>query len=282
MHIRVLGPLTVLDDEMRPIQLAPKPKRLLAMLAMDADRAISVHSLEQELWGDAPPRTATATIQTYIGQIRRSLATALGISVAEAAETILVTEGSSYLLSSARTTLDITEYERLAEAGARAVRHGDYARGAVLLREALSLWRGAPLVNVETGELLGARVLHLEESLLCAQEHRIFADLQCGVHRNLIAELSELTSLHPLHENLHGHLMLALYRSGRRAESLAVVRRLRRRLVSELGLEPSPFLLQMEQDILRGEASLDPTPASRTTCTQDPHRFELALASAAG
>ncbi|MFC8566689.1 AfsR/SARP family transcriptional regulator [Streptomyces sp. NPDC057245] len=280
MHIRVLGPLTVLDDHLRPIPLAPKPKRLLAMLAIDANRAISVTSLARELWGDTPPRTATATIQTYIGQIRRSFAAALGISVAEAAETLLVTEGGSYLLSGGRAALDIAEYEQLAETGTRAVRQGDYPAGALMLRQALALWRGAPLVNVETGELLGARVLHLEESRLCVQEHRIFADLQRGAHHNLMGELVELTSLHPLHETLHGHLMLALYRSGRRAESLAVARRLRRRLVAELGLEPSPFLLQMEQDILRGEASLDPDPSPGDGDVRH-HRREPVLASLA-
>lgn len=250
--------MVVLDDSLATVSLAPKPKRLLAMLAVDADRAVSVHSLAQELWGDAPPRTATATIQTYVGQIRRSIAEALGTSVAEVAKSIIVTEGGSYVLASGRAWLDITEYARLSDEGGAAVRAGDYARGAELLHQALDLWRGEPLVNVEAGELLSARVLRLEESLLCTQEGRIFADLQCGVHHTLVAELTELTARHPLHENLHRHLMLALYRSGRRAESLAVMRRLRNRLVEELGLEPSPFLLQMEQDILRGEASLDP------------------------
>src|SRR5690606_14828993 len=73
---------------------------------------------------------------------------------------------------------------------------------------------------------------------------------------------------YPLHENFHRHLMLALYRCGRKAEALAVMRRLRTRLVEELGLEPSPFLVQMEQDILRGEPSLD-RPQALTPCRQE-------------
>ncbi|MGW4593929.1 AfsR/SARP family transcriptional regulator [Streptomyces sp. NPDC004457] len=257
VQIHVLGPMVVFDEESEPVVLAPKPRRILAMLAVNADRAISVSALVQELWGNNPPRTATATIQTYVGHVRRTLAEALRISVAEVADEILVTEGSSYVLSSSRVALDITEYEMLAEEGNAAVERGEFARGADVLRRALSLWRGPALVNVEAGELLSARIVCLEESMLCAAEHRVYADLQRGAHRTLVPELSELTARHPLHENFHRHLMLALYRCGRRAEALAVMRRLRTRLVEELGLEPSPFLVQMEQDILRGEPSLD-------------------------
>lgn len=257
MQIHVLGPMNVFGDDLEPVALAPKPRRLLALLAVSADSAVSVGSLVQELWGNNPPRTATATIQTYIGQVRRTLAEALKKSVNEIAEEILVTEGSSYVLSTRRVALDITEYEMLAAAGNAAVQRGEFVEGSDLLHRAVALWRGPALVNVEAGELLGARIVHLDESLLCTLEHRIYADLQRGAHHTLVPELTELTARHPLHENFHRHLMLALYRCGRRAESLAVMRRLRARLVEELGLEPSPFLVQMEQDILRGEPSLD-------------------------
>lgn len=257
MQIHILGPLEVLDDDLSTISLPPKPKRLLAMMAIDVDRAIPVNSLVQELWGDNPPRTAAATIQTYIGQIRRAFADALDIEVAEVAETVLVTQGSSYLLSGVRVSLDITEFYLLADAGRAAIRDGEFARGAELLDQAISLWRGAALVNIEAGELLSAQIMRLEESLLCSQEQRILAGLQGGEHHTLVADLIDLTARHPLHENLHRHLMLALYRSGRRAEALAVMRRLRAHLVKELGLDPSPFLVQLEGDILRCDASLD-------------------------
>lgn len=263
MQIHVLGPMTVLNDDLEPVVLAPKPRRLLALLAVNADSAISVNALVQELWGNNPPRTATATIQTYIGQVRRTIAEALKKNVTEIAEEILITEGSSYVLSMRRVALDIAEYEMLTAAGNAAVQRGAFVEGSDLLHQAVALWRGPALVNVEAGELLGARIVHLDESLLCTLEHRIYADLQRGAHHTLVPELTELTARHPLHENFHRHLMLALYRCGRRAESLAVMRRLRARLVEELGLEPSPFLVQLEQDILRGEPSLD-TPRLRS------------------
>lgn len=259
MQIHVLGPMTILNDELEPIVLAPKPRRLLALLAVNADSAVSVHALVQELWGNNPPRTATATIQTYIGQVRRTIAESLGKSANEVAEEILITEGGSYVLSTSNVALDATEYEMLVATGNAAIQREDFVQASDLLHRAVGLWRGPALVNVEAGELLGARIVHLEESLLCALEHRIYADLQRGAHHTLVPELTELTARHPLHENFHRHLMLALYRCGRRAESLAVMRRLRARLVEELGLEPSPFLVQMEQDILRGEPSLDRT-----------------------
>ncbi|MFF1354957.1 BTAD domain-containing putative transcriptional regulator [Streptomyces sp. NPDC058297] len=257
VQIHVLGPMTVLDNDLEPVVLAPKPRRLLALLAVNADTAIPVNSFVQELWGDNPPRTATATIQTYIGQVRRTIAEALKKSANEIAEEILITEGGSYVLSTRRVALDITEYEMLTAAGNAAVQRDEFVEGSELLHQAVALWRGPALVNVEAGELLGARIVHLDESLLCTLEHRIYADLQRGAHHTLVPELTELTARHPLHENFHRHLMLALYRCGRRAESLAVMRRLRARLVEELGLEPSPFLVQIEQDILRGEPSLD-------------------------
>ncbi|MGC0383095.1 DNA-binding SARP family transcriptional activator [Streptomyces sp. SAI-129] len=278
MQIHVLGPMTILGDDLEPVVLAPKPRRLLALLAVNADSAISVNALVQELWGDNPPRTATATIQTYIGQVRRTIAEALGKSANEVAEEILVTEGGSYVLSTQGVALDITEYEMLTAAGNAAVQRGEFVEGSDLLHQAVALWRGPALVNVEAGELLGARIVHLDESLLCTLEHRIYADLQRGAHHTLVPEITELTARHPLHENFHRHLMLALYRCGRRAESLAVMRRLRARLVEELGLEPSPFLVQMEQDILRGEPSLDMhprRPTERVTVVRQQDRWSV-------
>ncbi|WP_399940020.1 BTAD domain-containing putative transcriptional regulator [Streptomyces sp. BBFR25] len=270
--------MTILGDDLEPVVLAPKPRRLLALLAVNADSAISVNALVQELWGDNPPRTATATIQTYIGQVRRTIAEALGKSANEVAEEILVTEGGSYVLSTQGVALDITEYEMLTAAGNAAVQRGEFVEGSDLLHQAVALWRGPALVNVEAGELLGARIVHLDESLLCTLEHRIYADLQRGAHHTLVPEITELTARHPLHENFHRHLMLALYRCGRRAESLAVMRRLRARLVEELGLEPSPFLVQMEQDILRGEPSLDMhprRPTERVTVVRQQDRWSV-------
>ncbi|MGX1030099.1 DNA-binding SARP family transcriptional activator [Streptomyces ambofaciens] len=278
MQIHVLGPMTILGDDLEPVVLAPKPRRLLALLAVNADSAISVNALVQELWGNNPPRTATATIQTYIGQVRRTIAEALGKSANEVAEEILVTEGGSYVLSTQGVALDITEYEMLTAAGNAAVQRGEFVEGSDLLHQAVALWRGPALVNVEAGELLGARIVHLDESLLCTLEHRIYADLQRGAHHTLVPEITELTARHPLHENFHRHLMLALYRCGRRAESLAVMRRLRARLVEELGLEPSPFLVQMEQDILRGEPSLDMhprRPTERVTVVRQQDRWSV-------
>ncbi|MFD4258434.1 BTAD domain-containing putative transcriptional regulator [Streptomyces sp. NPDC058534] len=270
--------MTIFGDDLAPIVLAPKPRRLLALLAVNADSAISINALVQELWGDSPPRTATATIQTYIGQVRRTIAEALNKSANEIAEEILVTEGGSYVLSARGVALDITEYEMLTAAGNAAVQRGEFVEGSDLLHQAVALWRGPALVNVEAGELLGARIVHLDESLLCTLEHRIYADLQRGAHHTLVPEITELTARHPLHENFHRHLMLALYRCGRRAESLAVMRRLRARLVEELGLEPSPFLVQMEQDILRGEPSLDThrrRSAGRTTVVRPQDRWSM-------
>lgn len=171
---------------------------------------------------------------------------------------VLTTVGrGGYLLSSELLELDVVRYVELDQAGRRAARGGDDVRASELLGAALALWRGPALVNVDGGTLLASQIARLEESRINTHENRIFADLKLGEHYALVAELAELTARHPLHETLHGHLMLALYRCGRRADALTVMRGLRERLVTELGLDPSPFLTELEGSILRGDASLD-------------------------
>lgn len=260
MLIRALGPLSILDKAQRPISVSPKPRQVLALLVTHVDHAVSQACFLQELWEDNPPRTATTALQTYVGQLRRVLSQASGLSLHTISHEVLVTVGGGgYLLSSGLLGLDLVRYLELDRAGRDAARTGDHARASELLRGALALWRGPALVNVESGTLLASQIARLEESRLNTQENRIFADLQLGEHYALVAELADLTARHPLHETLHGHMMLALYRCGRRADALAVLRGLRERLVTELGLDPSPFLTALERAILRGDSCLDLT-----------------------
>ncbi|MER7842052.1 AfsR/SARP family transcriptional regulator [Streptomyces sp. NPDC096040] len=135
------------------------------------------------------------------------------------------------------------------------------------LRQALDLWTGPPFADVHTGAHLAMEARRLEESRLCALDQRIEADLRLGRHRELLAELTVLTSRYRTHENLHAQFTLALYRSGRRGEALHVYRQLRTLLVRDLGLEPSARLRRLQQSILTATAE---TPGPPT------HHDELA------
>ncbi|WP_405088630.1 BTAD domain-containing putative transcriptional regulator [Microbispora sp. NBC_01389] len=262
MQVRALGPLTILAEDGGEVSLPPKPRQVFALLVAYADHAVASEHLLEELWDQHPPRSATATLQTYVGQIRRAAKNALGDNSTTSANEIILTVGRGYMLSSKSLHIDLLEFKRLKEEGEEALRAGKYTEASATLTKALDLWRGPSFVNVDCGARLSPLVARLEECRLSVVEHRVIADLQLGNHHSLVSELAELTAAHPLHESLHMHLMLALYRCDRRAEGLAVYRDLRRRLVTELGLEPSSSLTEMQHAILVGDRALDRPPGT--------------------
>ncbi|MFJ4862015.1 BTAD domain-containing putative transcriptional regulator [Streptomyces sp. NPDC088748] len=276
MDIDVLGALAVRENGISITPTAPKPRQVLALLALHADQVVPVSALIEELWAGEPPRSARTTLQTYVLQLRaliagaleRGTATATGPGagdddtptgtaagagagrVVRTAKDILVTLPGGYLLSSGGGTLDVREFDRLAGTGYRAMDAGDFPGAARLLREALALWSGPAFADVQGGIQLDMETRRLEETRLCALDQRIEADLRLGRHRELLAELTVLVTRYRTHENLHGQFMLALHRSGRRGEALDVYQRLRATLVRELGLEPSIALRRLQRSIL--------------------------------
>ncbi|MER8062449.1 MULTISPECIES: AfsR/SARP family transcriptional regulator [unclassified Streptomyces] len=260
MNIQVLGALAAQVNGISITPTAPKPRQVLALLALHADHMVPVAALTEELWGENPPRSARTTLQTYVLQLRDLIGAALSRQAAEGAITakdVLVTLPGGYRLDTHGGRLDFREFERCAGAGYRAVDAGDHEDGARRLREALSLWNGAALADVQSGSQIALEVRRLEEARLCALDQRIDADLRLGRHRELLSELTVLVSRYRMHENLHGQFMVALYRSGRRGEALNVYRRLHTAMVRELGLEPSPALSRLQRSIL----SAHPEPA---------------------
>ncbi|MFE7778561.1 BTAD domain-containing putative transcriptional regulator [Streptomyces sp. NPDC057445] len=260
MDIQVLGALAVRERGVSITPTAPKPRRVLALLALHADQVVPVSALIEELWAGEPPRSARTTLQTYVLQLRALIATALeqvaqdgareAARAPRTAKDVLVTLPGGYLLDSHGGTSDVREFDRLAGTGHRAMDAGDFPGAARLLREALSLWSGPAFADVQGGVQLDMETRRLEETRLCALDQRIDADLRLGRHRELIAELTVLVSRYRTHENLHGQFMLALHRSGRRGEALDVYQRLRATLVRELGLEPSAALRGLQRSML--------------------------------
>ncbi len=257
MDISVLGGLTVRENGVSITPSAPKPRQVLALLALRADQTVSVAALTEELWGQEPPRSARATLQKYVLQLRELITAALASDPEGAqprtAKDVLVTMPGGYLLNSSGGSSDVRDFERLAGMGYRAMAANDLPGAARQLEKALSLWNGVALADVQTGAQLAVETRRLEETRLCALDQRIEADLRLGRHRELLGELTVLVSRYPTHETLHGQFMVALHRSGRRTEALEVYQRLRRALIRELGLEPSGGLRRLQQTILRAE-----------------------------
>ncbi|MFB7248832.1 hypothetical protein CW362_30630 [Streptomyces populi] len=255
MNIELLGTLDVRENGVSITPTAPKPRQVLALLALHADQVVSVAALTEELWGSTPPRSARTTLQTYVLQLRELITAALERGRPEegkrrTAKNVLATLPGGYLLDSGEGTSDVREFERLAGVGYRAIDAGDFQGAVRQLRKGLELWTGPAFADVQLGEVLQMEAKRLDETRLCALDQRIEADLRLGRHRDLLAELTVLVNRYPTHENLHGQYMLALYRSGRRSEALTAYQRVRTTLVQELGLEPSVDLRRIQRLIL--------------------------------
>ncbi|MET7613458.1 AfsR/SARP family transcriptional regulator [Streptomyces seoulensis] len=269
MKFGVLGPLTAdLDTATTPaspaqgadrLPSAPKTRQLLALLVLNEGSLVTLNTCVQELWGEDFPRSAVQSLHTRVFRIRQALAALPGIGSTEAAKRVLETHHQGYVLNLSAGCLDVhTLDEQLAQA--RGARAGDDAREiSHALRGALRLWRGATLADVETGMHLQAHVTRLEGIRMTALEQCLDAELRLGMHHQLISELGDLVSRHPTHENLHAQYMLALYRSGRTAHALDVYQGLNRRLVEDLGIEPSHKLRSLQTAVLAEDRTLDVT-----------------------
>jgi DNA-binding SARP family transcriptional activator len=216
-----------------------------------------VDTLIEELWESSPPNSAMTTLQTYVLQLRKLLAGAMGVPAAEVARKLLVTEVNGYSFRPDSAETDMTAFERGVRGADRTAGAGD-ARGAVALyRQALALWRGPVLADVQLGPVLEVHKRRLESRRLEVLEARIEAELQLGLHRVLLSELSDLVSQHPTHEPLYAQYMVALHRSGRRVQALEAFQRLRSALATELGVGPSWELLRLQQAVIAADPALE-------------------------
>jgi DNA-binding SARP family transcriptional activator/pimeloyl-ACP methyl ester carboxylesterase len=250
VRFRVLGPLEVTAAG-RPLELGgARTRAVLAMLVVHANQVVSADRLAGELWPGTPADRAAASLQVRISELRKVFR-----SAGEAHR--LVTQPPGYLLRVAPDELDALRFEALAAAGGAALAEGDAAVAAQHLDEALALWRGPVLGDVDAAPFARTEASRLEEARLAALESRVEARLASGRHRELIAELDQLTAAHPLRERLWSQRMLALYRSGCQADALRAYSELRAILVGELAIEPGPDVRDLHARILRQDPALD-------------------------
>jgi DNA-binding SARP family transcriptional activator len=253
MEFRLLGPLEVWAGD-RPVPLgARKPQALLAALLMDDNRMVPSERLVEAVWGEDPPETARAILQTYVSGLRR-----LFQEFGE--EEVIVSYSAGYLIRVPAGALDRNEFERLAAEGRQAAASDRHQEAVEAFRVALALWRGPALGGVGDS-FLRAEMARLDELRLTITEQRITAELALGRHEQLIGELTALVSRHPTHERLRRDLMIALYRMGRQSDALAVYRQGREVLVEELGVEPGPELRIVHEGILKSDDALLGSPA---------------------
>jgi DNA-binding SARP family transcriptional activator/predicted ATPase len=243
MEFRVLGPLEAVVHG-KPVALTrQKSRALLAYLLLHANEIVSTDRLIDVLWGESPPKTATASLQNTVSRLRRELG-----------RDAIRSRPPGYVLELDPESLDLARFGRLVEEA----RDADMAERAEKLREALALWRGPALADLAFEPFAQSEIARLEELRLAAVEDRIDAELALGRNGSLVSELEELVGQNPLRERLRRQLMLVLYRVGRQADALAAYRDARRMLDEELGLEPSDELQRLERAILVHDPALAP------------------------
>jgi SARP family transcriptional regulator, regulator of embCAB operon len=255
IRIRLLGPLSAHLGDTDIAPGAAKQRQILALLALNGGRVVTVGTLVEELWGDYPPRSFATTLQTYVLQLRNRLAAAAARG--SRARELLSTRHGGYMLEEAACQTDVDEFGRLSLGGRTAAEKGDHLAASEQLGRALALWRGPALVDVRLGRVLELEATSLEETRLGVLERRIEADLVLGRHADVLGELTLLVARSPMNENFCGLLMTALYRSGHVGRALEEYQRVRAVLRDELGIEPCPWLRRLQQAILSGDPTLE-------------------------
>ncbi|MBA3364738.1 MAG: AfsR/SARP family transcriptional regulator [Actinobacteria bacterium] len=270
LEFRILGPLEVVGDA-GPLALGgPKQRATLAILLLNANRVVSIDRIADQLYAGRSPVTAATQVHRQISELRRVLGP----------DARLETRSPGYVIRVAAEQLDLKRFERLTEEAGRALARDEAETAFELQRDALALWRGPVLGDLDQEPFAQIAIGRLEEILLAALELRVDAELALGRHRELVGELEELSSQHPFHEPFAARLMLALYRSGRQADALGVYRRTRERLIGGFGIEPSRELRELERAILNQDASLDVgSGVAATRPVTGPDRIVLVLPS---
>ena len=269
--IRVLGTVSAtVQGHPCPIS-SPKLRGLLALLAVDAGRVVSVDRLLTELWGDSPPESATSSLQVYISRLRRSLGEMPGGDPGAVPPVRVRRRPPGYLLEIPDGALDAWRLTRLADA-ARSRVATDPQAALELLDRGLELVTGDPLGDVvdALGPVAAAEAHRLSELVLRARESRLESLLGVGRAAEAVGAAEQLLAEQPLRESLHALRLLALYRSGRQTDALAAYQALQRQLAEDLGVDPGPALRRLHTQLLQQDASLDWRPPTTSTATAAP------------
>jgi predicted ATPase/DNA-binding SARP family transcriptional activator len=254
IEFRLLGGVDVIAGD-RVVEIGSlKQRALLASLLVRLNRVVPVDVLVEDLWGESPPASVQATLQSLVSRLRRALE-ATGPATGGQAPRLRARDGG-YVLEAALDRVDAFRFDRLAAEGRQALAGGDTALAADKLEAALALWRGAALGDLSDRPFVRLEAQRLEEARLGAVEDLAEALLALGRAQDALARLETHVAEHPLRERPWGEMMLALYRLGRQADALRAYQQVRKILGEELGVEPTPELRRLEEQILHQSTDL--------------------------
>lgn len=243
VEFRLLGAMEVLKDGTRVNLGGAREQTLLGALLLHANEPVSVGYLVESVW-DRPLASPETNLRSYVSRLRRRLH-----AVLDGGDRLLTRSGG-YLFVVQSGELDTEVFERLLDDAERELAADDLPRAVTALRQAVGLWQGAPMQGGRAGPALRSELTRLSERRLWALEQYHHTRIRLGEHAAASDDLHWLVTHHPLREELWALLMVALYRSGRRAEALDAYTRVRRRLADELGIAPGPRLRQLHAAVL--------------------------------
>ncbi|MCX5375315.1 BTAD domain-containing putative transcriptional regulator [Streptomyces sp. NBC_00091] len=240
----------------------PRQRTILAMLLLSPNRAVSVDSLIEAVWPSGPPATARNQIAICVAGLRKVFNDKAG------GGELITTSHPGYVLNGLEHHIDTIEFDARVGEARELARSGQTAAACGLITEALALWRG-PALDGLSGDRIEAEAAQLESVRLNLREEYAELQLKLGRHHTVIPTLTTLVKEHPLREQARAHLILAHYRSGRRADALAVFREGRDLMAEELGIEPGPALQSLHNLVLKDSPTLvlpahNPAPAPHT------------------
>jgi DNA-binding SARP family transcriptional activator len=247
MRIAVLGPLVV-DGHVGKI--GPRDRVVLAALAVRPGEVHTPDRLAEALWGERPPASGRKVVQGCVARLRKALGP-------ETIETL--PRGYRLLVSS--DDLDTLLFEHLVGRGRELLTVGEPERASYTLDQAADLWRGEAFVDLDGWEPGRVEAGRLDELRLDSEEIGLDAALRAGHHLEVLARAHDMVAAAPVRERRWGLLALAQYQAGRQAEALRSLHQVRTVLANELGIDPSPDLVALEQAILQQDPSLLVEPA---------------------
>ncbi|WP_346101782.1 BTAD domain-containing putative transcriptional regulator, partial [Nonomuraea maheshkhaliensis] len=261
LEFRLFGPLEVTAGGRGVLDLGTRKQRaLVAMLALEPGRVVSLDRLIGQLWAEEPPAGATRTLQAYIAPLRRALEPE---RPPRTPPQLLLTREPGYLLDITPGQVDLWRFTAWAEEGRAALARGAHDRAVEVLEQALGLWRGEPLGEFADHDFARPVIAQLVETRVASLENSFDARLVRGEAASLVAGLEALVEDEPYRERAWSLLVLALYRAGRQADALAALRRVRTRLDVDLGLTPGPALQKLEKAVFGQSPELLPPAPER-------------------
>lgn len=257
LEVRLLGPFEVAHAGQAVHIGSPKQRAVLALLALQAGRVVTAGALCDLIWDEDQPASPSATLQSLISRLRATLDS----GSVEGGRDVLRTREPGWVLDIDTANVDALHFQELTARARRRRERGEAAAAVADLAEAIGLWRGAALLDVVDAGYLAGHATRLNEARLDAVEDLGEAELAIGRPGDALARLEAHVDAYPLRERAWGLMMVALYRLGRQAAALRAFQQLRGILGEELGLEPAPELVRIEQQILRHDPALaGPTP----------------------